>query len=86
MQQYASHIHLIDTSTPLGAWKSNVVAMIGVAPMVRKNWGGFTNCFVYDYVSPPPVSHTGMITNGFSIYFSNDIVVEKHEIMGESRW
>ena len=84
LSQFQTQMERRDASVTLGMTRSDVIAALG-KPFWTTNVSDPNYQIVDIYNFEPPVLHWGVITNGFEIYFSNNIVVQKSPIKGTMR-
>ena len=79
MNQFQKQMAARDSSVTLGMARSDVIAVLGEPFWTTNNYNNKIQILdVYQF--KPPVSHWGVTTNGFEVFFSNNIVIEKHPI------
>jgi hypothetical protein len=68
----------------LGMARSNVISVFGQSNIPSStNCGPDSNWLADDYIFEPRLPGIHLITNGFTIVYSNNVVIQKHPILGQ---
>src|SRR5580692_10706962 len=79
LKQFQKQMVERDTLVTLGMARPDVIAVLGEPFWTTNNYNKkYQIVDVYQF--QPPVSHWGVTTGGFEIFFSNNVVIEKHPI------
>jgi outer membrane protein assembly factor BamE (lipoprotein component of BamABCDE complex) len=81
LKAFSKQMDQRSASVTLGMARSDVIEALG-----QPFWTTNTSHQTVDiYTFEPPVRHWGVVTNGFEIFFSNNIVIQKSPIKGISK-
>jgi outer membrane protein assembly factor BamE (lipoprotein component of BamABCDE complex) len=81
LKAFSKQMEQRSASVALGMTRSDVIAALG-EPFFTTNISHQT---VDIYTFNPPIRHWGVVTNGFEIFFSNSIVIQKSPIKAISQ-
>jgi hypothetical protein len=85
MKQFQKQMMERDASVTLGMARPDVIAVLGEPFWTTNNYSKKYQ-IVDLYQFQPPVLHwQGVITGGFEIFFSNNVVIEKHPIKATAK-
>jgi hypothetical protein len=82
--KFSKRVQQADACISLGMARSNVLTTLGHPAHSNTNCGPDGNWTAEDYIIDPPVQHYSVTTIGVTVVYSNDVVIRKDPIMGQT--